>query len=72
MTLLPVKKRESPHGALARFHDELDGLVCGFFGDCDWPAFRGTCWPAIDIVDHDNEYIVKTEKAKPTKIKIKG
>jgi HSP20 family protein len=61
MTLLPVKKTERGRSELARLHDEMDNLIGGFFGDWDWPALGRVRWPAIDIAEKDNEFVVKAE-----------
>jgi len=57
MALVPVRKRSE----LARLHDEMDNLIGGFFGDWDWPALGHSRWPALDIAENDNEFIVKAE-----------
>jgi len=61
MALLPVKKTEGGRSELARLHDEMDNLIGGFFGDLDWPVWGRSRWPAIDIAEKDNEFIVKAE-----------
>lgn len=59
MTLLPVKKTEKGRSELARLHDEMDNLIGSFFGDWSWPVWGR--WPAIDIAEKDNEFVVKAE-----------
>lgn len=61
MALVPVKKTERGRSELARLHDEMDNLIGGFFGDFDWPVCGRSRWPAIDIAEKDNEFIVKAE-----------
>jgi len=61
MALVPVKKREQSRGELARLHDEMDNLIGSFFGDWDWPVWGRTRWPAIDIAEKDNDFIIKAE-----------
>lgn len=70
MALLPVRKRD--RGELTRLHDEMDNLISGFFGDWDWPAWGHSRWPALDIAENDNEFVVKAEVAgcKPEDIDI--
>jgi len=59
MAMLPVRKRET--NQLARLHDEMDNLISGFFGDWSWPSLAQSRWPALDIAENDNEFIVKAE-----------
>jgi HSP20 family protein len=59
MALLPVRK--SQRGELARLHDEMDNLISSFFGDWEWPAWGRSRWPALDIAENDNEFVVKAE-----------
>lgn len=61
MALLPVKRKEGGRGSLTRIHDEMDDLFRGFFSDWDWPVWSGSRWPAIDIAEKDNEFVVKAE-----------
>jgi len=61
MALLPVKKTERGRSELARLHDEMDNLIGSFFGDSDWPVWGHRRWPALDIAESDNEFIVKAE-----------
>ena len=61
MALLPVKRKEGGRGSLSRLHDEMDDLFRGFFSDSDWPVWSGSRWPAIDIAEKDNEFVVKAE-----------
>ncbi len=72
MTLLPVKKTERGRSELARLHDEMDNLVGSFFGDWDWPAWGRSRWPAIDIAEEENQYVVKAEVpgCKPEDVEI--
>jgi len=76
MVLLPVKKTERGRSELARLHDEMDNLIGGFFGDWDWPVWSRSHWPAIDIAEKDNEFVVKAEipgcKAEDVNISVHG
>ncbi|MCJ7615400.1 MAG: Hsp20/alpha crystallin family protein [Desulfobacterales bacterium] len=59
MALVPARKRG--RNELARLHDEMDGLLGQFLGDWDWPVLGHTHWPAIDVAEKDNEFVVKVE-----------
>ena len=76
MALLPVKKSERGRNELARLHDEMDNLIGSFFGDWDWPVWGHGRWPAVDVVEKDNEFVVKAEvpgcKADDVDISIHG
>jgi len=61
MTLLPVRKRERGTGELARLHEEMDDLVRSFFEPWEMPLWRGGRWPAIDIAEKDDRFVVKAE-----------
>jgi len=61
MALLPVRKKERDRSSLARLHDEVDDLFRSFFEDWDWPVWSRGRWPAIDIAENENEYVVKAE-----------
>jgi HSP20 family protein len=74
MALLPEKRRG--RGELARLHDEMDNLLGRFFGDWEWPVFGQARWPALDVAEGENEYVVKAEvpgcKADDIDISIHG
>ena len=76
MVLLPVKRTERGRSELARLHDEMDNLIGGFFGDWDRPVWGRSYWPAIDIAEKDNEFVVKAEipgcKAEDVNISVHG
>jgi HSP20 family protein len=76
MTLLPVKKQEAPRRELVRFHNEIDDLFQNFFGDYGMPISGLSRWPAIDIANQENEYVVKVEvpgcKAEDIEISVNG
>jgi len=59
MALVPARKRG--RNEMARLHDEMDGLLGRFFGDWDWPALAHTHWPALDVAENENSYVVKAE-----------
>lgn len=76
MALLPVKRKERDGSDLARLHRDMDDLFRGFFGDWDWPSWRAAGWPAIDIAENDDAYVVKAEvpgcKADDVDISVHG
>ena len=82
MALLPIKRKEGTVGGLnnlSRMHDDMHDLVRSFFGpNWNWPTnwSGGAAWPAIDVADHENEYLVKAEvpgcKAEDIDISISG
>ena len=59
MALVPARKRG--RNELARLHDEMDGLLGRFFGDWGWPVLAHTHWPALDVAENENSYVVKAE-----------
>ena len=59
MALVPARKKG--RSELARLHDEMDGLLGRFFGDWDWPVLAHTHWPALDVAENENSYVVKAE-----------
>jgi len=59
MSLVPARKRG--RNEMARLHDEMDGLLGRFFGDWDWPVLAHTHWPALDVAENENSYVVKAE-----------
>jgi HSP20 family protein len=63
MVSLPVRKTETERGpsGLSRLHREMDDLFHGFLGEWDWPSWNMTSWPAMDIAEQANEYVVKAE-----------
>ena len=74
MALVPAKRRG--RGELARLHDEMDNLLGSFFGNWEWPGFGQRAWPALDVAEGENEYVVKAEvpgcKADDIDIEIHG
>jgi len=74
MALVPARKRGK--NELARLHNEMDNLIGSFFGDWEWPAWGHVHWPAIDIAEKDNEFVVKAEipgcKAEDIDISVHG
>ena len=76
MALIPIRKREKEDGALARLHDEVDDLFRGFFDDWNLPGWGRSRWPALDIAEKDDEFIVKAEvpgcKAEDIDISVHG
>jgi len=63
MAMVPVRKREREGGmdALARLHDEVDDLFRSFFGEWEMPFWGGRRWPALDVGETENEFVVKAE-----------
>ena len=61
MALLPIKRSQRETNDLARLHREMDDLFHGFFSGWDWPSRGLSRWPALDIAEHDNEYVVTAE-----------
>ena len=59
MALIPYRKRQA--GDLAGLHREVDDLFNSFFGN--WPAnsLEGKVWPAIDVKESNNEFIVTAD-----------
>ncbi|MHC4587333.1 MAG: Hsp20/alpha crystallin family protein [Planctomycetota bacterium] len=76
MVVLPVKKTERGRNELARLHNEMDNLIGSLFGDWDRPIWGRSHWPAIDIAEKDNEFVVKAEipgcKAEDVNISVNG
>ena len=76
MTLLPVRKRESGRGELARFRGEMDDLFQSFFSDWNLPTGAATRWPVLDIAENENAFVVKAEvpgcKADDINISVHG
>jgi len=76
MALVPIRKKERDRGALARLHDEMDDLFDSFFRGLDRPFFGYKTWPAIDIAETENEFVVKAEvpgcKANDIDISVHG
>ena len=61
MALLPVRRRERERGQLTRLHDEMDDLISSFFSDWDQPFFGYRRWPAIDIAENEDDFVIKAE-----------
>ena len=61
MALVPIRKREMQGSALARLHDEMDDLFDSFFRGLDRPFFGYKAWPAIDITEDENQFVVNAE-----------
>lgn len=78
MVLLPVRRRdrESENTGMARLHRDMDDLFRGFFGDWDLPMRRTSHWPAVDVCESDDTYVVKAEvpgcKADDIDISVQG
>ena len=63
MALIPIRKREieRERGPLARLHNEVDDLFRGFLEDWELPIWGRSRWPAIDVAEKENEFLVKAE-----------
>ncbi|MCJ7617751.1 MAG: Hsp20/alpha crystallin family protein [Desulfobacterales bacterium] len=61
MALVPVRKRERGKGELTRLHDEMDDLFRSFFEPWETPGLGHRHWPAIDIGETDDAFMVKAE-----------
>jgi HSP20 family protein len=61
MASLPTRKKESAANPLARIHEEIDDLLGSFFGGWEMLPERWSRWPAVDISEDENEFIVKAE-----------
>jgi HSP20 family protein len=61
MALLPTKRKEGSTNLLTRLHQEIDDLFSSFFEDWEMPLSGRSRWPAIDIAENENEFIVKAE-----------
>jgi HSP20 family protein len=76
MALVPVKKRERGGSDLAKLHEDMDNLIGSFFEGWDVPFWGRTRWPALDIAEKDDVFIVKAEvpgcKAEDIDISVHG
>jgi len=76
MALVPIRKRQTETSPLARLHSEMDELFDSFFRGLDKPFFGYKAWPAIDIAENENEFVVKAEvpgcKADDIDISVQG
>jgi HSP20 family protein len=76
MALVPARRTARQSSPLARLHDEMDDLFRGFFEDWELPVWSRGRWPAIDIAEKENEFLVKAEvpgcKAEDIDISVHG
>jgi len=76
MAVLPVKRREGSRNELAKLHDEMDDLISSFFGGWDMPFWGRSRWPAVDVSEEEDKFIVKAEvpgcKAEDIDISVHG
>jgi HSP20 family protein len=62
MPLLPIKRREMPINEFASVQSEIQDMMRNFLSHWGVPsACRSVAWPAIDIADHEHEYVVEAE-----------
>jgi HSP20 family protein len=61
MALVPIRKRHGDRGALAHLHSEVDDLFRHLFEDWELPVLNRGRWPALDIAENENEFVVKAE-----------
>jgi len=76
VALVPVRKREAERGSLARLHEEMDDLLRSFFEPWEPGVWGHRHWPAIDIGETDDAFMVKAEipgcKAEDVDISVHG
>ena len=76
MASLPIRKRDSGRGELARFRNEIDDLFQSFLGDWSLPAWTTSRWPVLDVAENENAFVVKAEvpgcKADDINISVSG
>jgi HSP20 family protein len=60
MAIVPVRRETSPN-YITRLRDEMDDLIQSFFSGADKPLWPGGRWPAVDVAETDEEFIVKAE-----------
>jgi HSP20 family protein len=76
MALLPVKRRERDRSDLARFPSGMDDLFNSFFDGWDSPFLARGRWPALDIGENKDAFVVKAEvpgcKAEDIDISVQG
>ena len=74
MALVPVHKKGSSD--LARLHRDMDDLLSGFFEGWNLPFFEHPHWPALDIAEEQDAFVVKAEipgcKAEDIDISVHG
>jgi HSP20 family protein len=76
MALLPVKRSTGVRSDLARLHDEMDDLVRSFFEPWEMPVWSRGRWPAVDVAEKEDRFLVKAEvpgcKAEDIDISMSG
>ena len=58
---LALRRKDREMNPLTRIHDEMDDLFGNFFEKWDLPIMNKGRWPALDVVENDNEFVVKAE-----------
>jgi len=61
MEVEPVKKREGIKSDLARLQEEMGDLFSRFFEGWEMPFLGRGRWPAIDIAEKEDKFLVKAE-----------
>jgi len=76
MALVPIRKRQTDRSTLASLHSQMDDLFRGFFEDWELPVWRRGAWPALDIAENENEFVVNAEvpgcKADDIDVSVQG
>ena len=76
MALVPVRKHQRERGSLTRLHEEMDDLFRSFFEPWEMPGWGHHHWPAIDIGETNDAFMVKAEvpgcKAEDIDISVHG
>lgn len=74
MALVPIHRRH--RNGLSRIHGDIDDLFNSFFRGLDSPFSEHKVWPAIDVIDEENEVVVRVEvpgcKAEDIDISVHG
>jgi HSP20 family protein len=57
-----IRRRNRAGGPLGRLHNEMDELFGRFFEDWPFAGSRADAWwPALDIAEHDDGFVLKVE-----------
>jgi HSP20 family protein len=77
MIFMALLEKRKGRGELRRLHDEMDDLFRNFLEPWEMPGMATSRrWPALDIAETENEFIVKAEvpglKAEDINISVHG